>query len=307
MFSTASRRVASASCMSAYRRGIGAAAWMHAGSVSAARVPYATATGQDKQQQQQQQQQQPRSDVEKMRKEVLDLYHENHIPLGHARLRTWAPPYTDVAKVEAASGTWVHHTPPGGGVDKMAYNLMQFLRVFVHQFFRDKYVHHAVTLETVAAVPGMIAAMLRHFRSLRTMRKDYNKIEMLLEEAENERMHLLTWMEVAQPSLLERFLVILAQMGFTTFYTICYIVSPRFSHRLVAYLEEEAYNAYTDFLNAIDQGKIHNIPAPEFAMRYWNLAPDSKLRDVVVMVRSDEAAHREYNHDLSDRAVHGLH
>ena len=36
--------------------------------------------------------------------------------------------------------------------------------------------------------------MLRHMRSLRTMERDHGWIHTLLEEAENERMHLLTFM-----------------------------------------------------------------------------------------------------------------
>jgi len=42
-------------------------------------------------------------------------------------------------------------------------------------------------LETVAGVPGMVGAMARHLRSLRTMTRDHGWIHTLLEEAENER------------------------------------------------------------------------------------------------------------------------
>ncbi|GAB1520813.1 inducible alternative oxidase 2 [Rhizoctonia solani] len=51
-------------------------------------------------------------------------------------------------------------------------------------------------LETIAGVPGMVAATLRHLRSLRLMRRDAGWIHTLLEEAENERMHLMTFMTV---------------------------------------------------------------------------------------------------------------
>ena len=37
-----------------------------------------------------------------------------------------------------------------------------------------------IFLETVAAVPGMIAAMTRHLRSLRHMQRDYGWIHTLL-------------------------------------------------------------------------------------------------------------------------------
>lgn len=139
------------------------------------------------------------------------------------------------------------------------------------------------------------------------MKRDHGKIGLLLEEAENERMHLLTWMQVCQPTVLERMLVIAAQFGFTTFYTMCYVISPRLCHRMVGFLEEEAFNAYTQFLNAIDKGEIANGPAPEIALRYWNLPPDATLRDVVLVVRADEACHRDFNHEMADKLRHGLH
>jgi hypothetical protein len=43
---------------------------------------------------------------------------------------------------------------------------------------------------SVAGVPGFVAAAFRHFRSLRTLERDHGWLASLLEEAENERMHL---------------------------------------------------------------------------------------------------------------------
>jgi hypothetical protein len=63
-----------------------------------------------------------------------------------------------------------------------------------------------------SGVPGMVAGMLRHMRSLRTMKRDHGWIHTLLEEAENERMHLLTFMELRQPSMPFRAMVLLAQV-----------------------------------------------------------------------------------------------
>lgn len=45
----------------------------------------------------------------------------------------------------------------------------------------------------------MIGAMVRHFQSLRRMTRDHGWIHTLLEEAENERMHLLTALELRKP------------------------------------------------------------------------------------------------------------
>lgn len=48
-----------------------------------------------------------------------------------------------------------------------------------------------IFLESIAGVPGMVGGTLRHLRSLRLLRRDGGWIHTLLEEAENERMHLL--------------------------------------------------------------------------------------------------------------------
>ena len=42
------------------------------------------------------------------------------------------------------------------------------------------------------------------------------------------------------------------------------------------------------------------MPAPAVARRYWNLADDATLRDVVIAVRADEANHRDVNHAFAD-------
>jgi ubiquinol oxidase len=63
------------------------------------------------------------------------------------------------------------------------------------------------------------------------MRADMGWIEKLLEEAENERMHLMTWMKVIQPTKLERMLVLLAQFVYTPFYAAIYVCSPYTAHR----------------------------------------------------------------------------
>jgi len=244
-------------------------------------------------------------DEKMLKQSVREFYDKNHIPLAQFRVRKYGAPYTNTEAL--AKANIARHEEPKEFVDKLAYNIMRVCRVFVHMFFREKYTHHAVVLETVAACPGLIGGALRHFKSLRRMTRDHGKIPALLEEAENERMHLLTWMHVCEPSVLERFLVMGAQFGFATFYTMLYVVSPKLSHRLVGYLEEEAFNAYTLFLDAIDKGNIPNTAAPEIAIKYWNLKPEATLRDVVLCVRADEAMHRDYNHDLSNKLRYGMH
>ena len=151
-------------------------------------------------------------------------------------------------------------------------------------------------LETVAAVPGMVGGMLLHLRSLRKFEHSGGWIKALLEEAENERMHLMTFMEVAKPVWYERALVFTVQGVFFNVYFLLYLVSPHLAHRIVGYLEEEAIHSYTQYLHEIDVGHLPNVPAPAIAIDYWRLPAGSTIRDVVEVVRADEAHHRDVNH-----------
>ena len=94
-----------------------------------------------------------------------------------------------------------HHIPSGFS-DRVAFRLTRLLRFFADLFFAKRYGHRAVVLETVAAVPGMVG----HMRSLRRMEDNREWIHTLLEEAENERMHLMTFVQLAQPRLLIKYL-----------------------------------------------------------------------------------------------------
>jgi ubiquinol oxidase len=82
-------------------------------------------------------------------------------------------------------------------------------------------------------------------------------------------------------------------------YFLGYLISPKFAHRMTGYLEEEAIHSYTEFLNDIEAGKIENVPAPAIAIDYWRLPANATLKDVVTVVRADEAHHRDVNHFAS--------
>ncbi|THV05241.1 alternative oxidase [Dendrothele bispora CBS 962.96] len=158
-------------------------------------------------------------------------------------------------------------------------------------------------LESIAGVPGMVAGTLRHLQSLRLMRRDNGWIHTCLEEAENERMHLMTFMTLRQPSLFFRALVLGAQGVFYNMFFLCYLVSPRACHRFVGYLEEEAVVTYTRCIQEIEAGRVpewSDLPAPQIAVDYWRLEPEAKLLDVIYAVRSDETTHRFVNHSLAN-------
>ena len=193
------------------------------------------------------------------------------------------------------------HTPPESFSDSFALFITKTLRFFADTLFRKRYGHRAVVLETVAGVPGMVAGVLHHLRSLRKMEDDNGMIKELLEEAENERMHLMTFIEIAKPSKFERFLILLAQIFFGIFYTFLYIFFKKTAHRMIGYFEEEAVMSYSEYLAEIDSGKILNRPAPQIAIDYWDLGSNASLRDVVIAVRADEAGHRDKNHEFADQ------
>nr|WP_038054783.1 alternative oxidase [Thioalkalivibrio sp. ALJ1] len=192
-----------------------------------------------------------------------------------------------------------HHEPRDFS-DRVARGFTSLMRFFADTFFAGRYGHRAVVLETVAGVPGMVGATLQHLRSLRRMEDDHGWIAKLMDEAENERMHLLTFVEIASPNWLERLLIILAQGFFYTLYFMIYVVSSRTAHRIVGYFEEEAVVSYTEYLEEVESGAIEDLPAPDRAIQYWQLAEDARLSDVIRAVRNDEAGHRDVNHGFAD-------
>jgi ubiquinol oxidase len=192
----------------------------------------------------------------------------------------------------------VHHTPRGIS-DRIALGFTKALRFCADTFFARRYGHRAIVLETVAAVPGMVGATLTHLRCLRRMEDDNGWIRTLMEEAENERMHLMTFIEVAKPTIFERFVIIGVQWVFYVCFFLLYVVSPKTAHRVVGYFEEEAVISYTHYLADIDAGRSPNPPAPALARHYWKMPADATLRDVVLVVRADEAHHRDVNHGFA--------
>ncbi|RHZ49220.1 alternative oxidase [Aspergillus thermomutatus] len=168
----------------------------------------------------------------------------------------------------------------------------------------EKYLTRNIFLESIAGVPGMVGGMLRHLRSLRKMKRDNGWIETLLEESYNERMHLFTFLQMAEPGPFLRISVLGAQGVFFSAFLIAYVISPQTCHRFVGYLEEEAVITYTREIADIEAGKLprwEDMEAPEIAVKYWNMPEGNrKMRDLLLYIRADEAKHREVNHTLGN-------
>ena len=198
----------------------------------------------------------------------------------------------------------MEHRAPENMADRVALGITLGLRFVADTFFAKRYGHRAVVLETVAGVPGMVAGMWQHLRSLRGMKNDSRGwIKKLLEEAENERMHLMIFIEIAKPNSFERYLILFAQAVFWNFYFILYVFLPKVAHRMIGYFEEQAVVSYTQYLEEIDSGLIENTQAPTTAIDYYGLRADATLRDVVLRVRADEEGHRDENHGMADLLV----
>jgi len=208
-------------------------------------------------------------------------------------------------------GVKFEHREPKGTLDKLAHYTVQMIRfnfdtVSGFKFGKlneNKWLTRVIFLETIAGVPGSIAATLRHLSSLRRLKRDNGWIHTLLEEAENERMHLLTFLTMKQPGPFFRFCIMVSQGIFYNFFFLAYLCSSKFCHRLVGYIEEEAVSTYTKLIDDIDHGSVQHwktMPAPEVAKNYWKLSEDATVRDVFLVIRADEAHHRDVNHTFGD-------
>jgi ubiquinol oxidase len=124
-------------------------------------------------------------------------------------------------------------------------------------------------------------------------------IQEMLDEAVNERKHLMFFIEIAQPNSFERLLITVAQLIFWHFYLILYLISSKTAHRMIGYFEEEAVISYTNYLDLIENGQIEDVPAPQLAIEYYGLLEDAKLSDMIKYVRADEAKHAKVNHNIA--------
>mmetsp|Transcript_1575 Transcript_1575/g.2184 ORF Transcript_1575/g.2184 Transcript_1575/m.2184 type:complete len:207 (+) Transcript_1575:72-692(+) len=193
-------------------------------------------------------------------KSLLDKMPQHRIVLNPKSYRMAHPIYSQKT-VEEIKYT---HKEPTAVKDHIALNMIRFSRKafdMVSGYDPDKldergWMNRVIFLETVAGVPGMIGGMQRHLRSLRTLERDHGWIHHLLQEAENERMHLFFFLKLRNPGILYRLLIALGQGFFFNAYFLAYMITPASCHRYVGYLEEEAVHTYTVLLEQMDKGNL---------------------------------------------------
>jgi threonyl-tRNA synthetase len=191
---------------------------------------------------------------------LTDKLPKHRILLNPKSYRMAHPVYSK-ADIEGIATTF---RMPTGWPDKLAKNAVTFCRAsvdFMTRYNPDKmtergWLNRVIFLETVAGVPGMVGGMHRHFRSLRTCQADHGWIHHLLEEAENERMHLFFFVHLRKPGYFFKFFITAAQIALANVNFLMYFISPKFCHRFVGYLEEQAVHTYTVLLKNIDEGKL---------------------------------------------------
>ena len=192
-----------------------------------------------------------------------------------------------------------------------------------------------IVLESIAGVPGFVAAGIRHFRSLRTLQRDHGWIATLLEEAENERMHLLLCLNMFEANIVTRAVVIAAQMVMVPALFTVYCIHPPAMHRFVGYLEETACKTYVNVIHHVETPgtKLHTawatLDAPVLGKGYYKvrargyrphmsvvvtssfthvwlciffvqLPNDAKWVDTLKCMMADETHHRDVNHTFAD-------
>jgi len=195
-------------------------------------------------------------------------------------------------------------------MNKLMYGMYHTFNFITGYKEEDPSVHaikwRLIVLESVAGVPGFVAAGYRHFRSLRNLESDHGWIATLLEEAENERMHLQITLKMAEASIVTRTMVLGAQCLMTPFLMAVYSVHPRSMHRFVGYLEETACHTYVNIIKKLNtEGTLlhkgwSTTPAPAIGISYYRLPDDARWSDVLSCMCADETHHRDVNHTFAD-------
>ncbi|KAI5961432.1 AOX [Candida pseudojiufengensis] len=174
-----------------------------------------------------------------------------------------------------------------------------------YEMTEGKWLTRVIFLESIAGVPGAVASFLRTLNSLRLLKRDKAWIQTLIDEAYNERMHLLTFIKIGQPSWFTRTIMYIGQGIFANAFFLCYLANPTYCHRFVGYLEEEAVRTYTHLIDELnDPEKLKGFQSmliPTIAVQYWpSLSEESSFKDLILRIRADESKHREINHTLAN-------
>lgn len=226
------------------------------------------------------------------------------------------------------------HAVPARVNDHLCIRLVKALRWIADRLFRDRFLHRAVMLKSISGAPPAAAAVVEHMRCILKKNRDPRVSRTVMNEAECHQMHLKIILELTNLTLVERWLVLVAQALHFVVCFVIFVLSPRMGFRLMGYALEESSVILTHMVNDIDMDKIVVAhPPPVAALEFWGLQShfrlpeaaaeesgssdgaqppiDSKatiapcellsLRDVILLMRSDEMYYRDVNHAIANR------
>lgn len=105
----------------------------------------------------------------------------------------------------------------------------------------------------------------------------------------------MTFLKLHRPGFFLRAVIIGAQGVFYNLFFLSYMIHPAACHRFVGCLEEEACLTYSLVLKEIDAGRLpewDDVRVPRIALNYWRLPDSATMRDLIAVIRADEAGHR---------------
>ena len=200
----------------------------------------------------------------------------------------------------------LRHHAPNTLTDRIALGTVRASTAVAGFLFGRRYGDRVVVLETIAAVPSMVAATLLHLKCLRRMLDDHGWVRTFMDEAENQRIHLMSFIVLARPRLWERILIVIVQAIFYNAYFFLYLLSARMAHRLAGYFAEQAVRGYSEYLSRLESDDRGRNAAPASAIDYWDLPQDADVADMILAMREDEAIHRDLHHAFADALATGL-
>jgi len=92
-----------------------------------------------------------------------------------------------------------------------------------------------ILFESLAVTPAMIAANYLHFKGVRSSKNYGDWINTLLGEAENEKIHLMTFLELYKPTFKNRLEAKIYHYLYRLYFATLYRISPRIAHKVIGY------------------------------------------------------------------------
>jgi len=98
-----------------------------------------------------------------------------------------------------------------------------------------RWFNYLTLIEIFTGVPGMVGGMCRHLQSLRLLKHDNGWIHRMFEQADNERFHLMFFVNMQKPSYFTRLSMLGLQGIFMTSFFSTYLFFPKYCHRFIGY------------------------------------------------------------------------